>query len=425
MKQISYWLDSAPSGPDYTAAPLPERIDAAIVGGGLTGLSAAVHLAAQGASVAVLEQRKLGWGASGRNGGMCTTGMAVGLLTAVDRYGLELTRELYGHYNSAINLVEKLIAEEGIDCSFHRHGKLTLAARPQHFEGLRKTHAVLTGPLGYQASLVARDDLHREIGSDVYWGGLVDPLGAGLHVGKFVRGLAAAAERRGVILVENAAVRRIKRRSGHVHDIDTSRGTVRAAQVLIATSGYSGPAVPRYQRRIIPIGSFVIVTQRLPKSVLNRIMPTRRMAADTKNLLYYFRVTPDDRLLFGGRARFAMSGPESDRKSGAILRRGMTSVFPELADARIDYTWGGLVDMTRDQLPHAGEHDGHFFSLGYSGHGVQMATYMGRQMAAVMGGQPAANPWAKFAWPAIPGHLGRPWFLPAAGLYYRLKDRIS
>ena len=358
-----------------------------------TGLSAALHLAAKGASVAVFEQHTLGWGASGRNGGMCTTGMAIGLLKAIDRYGLALAKELYGAYDKAINLVEQLVAEEGIDCDFRRTGKLTLASKPSHYERLQKTHAELTGPLGYDARLVPRDKLRAEIGSDRYWGGLVDPLGAGLHVGRFVRGLAAAADRRGVRLIENAAVTGLKRVSGHAHNVETTRGVVHAAQVLIATSGYSGAAVPRYRRRIVPIGSFVIVTEQLPRDLIDKIMPTRRMAADTKNLLHYFRITPDDRLLFGGRARFALSTPESDLKSGRILQKGMTHVFPELAEARVDYTWGGLVDMTRDQMPHAGEHDGHFFSMGYSGHGVQMATYMGRQMAEVMCGDPEANPW--------------------------------
>lgn len=425
VKLTSYWLDTAPAGPDYTGTHLAEQVDVAVVGGGLTGLSAAVHLAAKGVSVAVLEQHKLGWGASGRNGGMCTTGMALGLLDAIDRYGLETARELYGLYDAAINVVEQLIAEEGIDCDFRRSGKLSLASKPSHYVRLQKTHAALTAQLGDQATLIRVEELHTEIGSDRYCGGLVDPLGAGLHVGKFVHGLAAVADRRGVALHEGTEVTAIRRLSGSSHEIRTSRGTVRAGQVLIATSGYSGRAVKRYQRRVVPIGSFVIVTEQLAREQIDRLMPTRRMAADTKNLLYYFRITPDDRLLFGGRARFAMSNPDSDRKSGRILQAGMVSVFPELAGTRIDYTWGGLVDMTRDQLPHAGQHDGHFYSLGYSGHGVQMATFMGRQMAEVMAGDESANPWTRFDWPAIPLHLGRPWFLPFVGAYYRMKDRVS
>jgi glycine/D-amino acid oxidase-like deaminating enzyme len=130
-------------------------------------------------------------------------------------------------------------------------------------------------------------------------------------------------------------------------------------------------------------------------------------------------------LLFGGRARFALSNPESDEKSGRILRKAMLSVFPQLADAKVDYCWGGQVDMSLDRLVHAGEHDGLFYSLGYSGHGVQMATYMGRQMAEVMNGVPDANPWRDIPFKRIPGHVGPPWFLPFAGAYYRAKDLVK
>ncbi len=149
------------------------------------------------------------------------------------------------------------------------------------------------------------------------------------------------------------------------------------------------------------------------------------MASDSKNLLNYFRITPDNRLLFGGRARFAMSNPQSDEKSGRLLRDAMVRTFPQLADAGIDYCWGGQVDMSLDRLVHAGEHDGVYYAMGYAGHGVQMATYMGRQMAEYMSGVPEANIWGDFKFRRIPGHFGPPWFLPVAGAYYKFKDRVS
>jgi glycine/D-amino acid oxidase-like deaminating enzyme len=136
----------------------------------------------------------------------------------------------------------------------------------------------------------------------------------------------------------------------------------------------------------------------------------------------YFRLTPDARLLLGGRARFTASERPSDAKSGRILQANLASIFPSLADARIDYCWGGLVDITVDRLPRAGQHDGIYFSMGYSGHGTQMATHMGQIMADVMNGNAEANPWRDFDWPAIPGHTGKPWFLPLVGAYYSIKD---
>ena len=148
------------------------------------------------------------------------------------------------------------------------------------------------------------------------------------------------------------------------------------------------------------------------------------MVVDTRNLVVYWRLTPDNRLLFGGRARFAVSNPQSDEKSGRILKAAMVEVFPELAGTRIDYCWGGMVDMTRDRLPRAGERDGIFYSMGYSGHGTHMSTLMGSIMADVMDGRPDLNPWKDFDWPAIPGYFGRPWFLPILGAYYRMKDLV-
>ncbi len=200
---------------------------------------------------------------------------------------------------------------------------------------------------------------------------------------------------------------------------------IHADRVLVATSGYTGTLIPWLKRRTIPVGSFIIVTEPLPLETVQRILPRNRQASDNEMLTSYFRITPDNRLLFGGRARFALSSPDSDLKSAEILERAMSTVFPDLASARIDYTWGGLVDLTMDQMVHAGEHDGVHYSLGYSGHGVQMATYMGKQMALSMLGEPSRNLWEHLPYRAVPGHFGPPWFLPFIGGYAKVVDRFS
>jgi glycine/D-amino acid oxidase-like deaminating enzyme len=425
MKLTSYWLDTAPASPDRSQTEIAGHVDVAVVGGGLTGMSAALHLARKGARVAVLEKETVGWGASGRNGGMATPGLSLGIRDAVAKYGLSTARDLYNCYYDAIDTIERLVADEGIDCDFARTGKLNLAAKPSHFDGMRRTHELLTERLGVKATLVPRSDLGSEIGSEAYHGALIDPLGAGLHVGKFVRGLGECAARAGAQIHEKADVRAVNRLGGTQHELVTSRGRIRADQVLVATSGYTGSPFRWLQVRIAPVGSFIIVTEPLGEQVCDQLLPTRRMASDSKNLLYYFRITPDHRLLFGGRARFAKAGPRSDQKSGRILREAMVSVFPQLEHARVDYCWGGLVDMSMDRLVHAGEQDGLFYSVGYSGHGVQMATHMGKQMAEYLDGDTGANPWGDVPFRRIPGHFGPPWFLPFAGAYYKFKDKIS
>jgi glycine/D-amino acid oxidase-like deaminating enzyme len=425
MKFTPYWLDTSPQGPDRSTTELGGRVDVAVVGAGLTGLSAALHLARKGAKVAVLERDTVAFGASGRNGGMATTGLSIGFRDAIARYGFQRASAMFLAYNDAIDSVEKLVGEEGIDCDFARTGKMTLAAKPSHYDGLCRSHEVLAERLGYETHLVPKREIRSEIASDRYHGAMVDSKGAGLHVGKFARGLGEAAARQGAVIHEKAPVEQVRRLGGTKHELVTPRGTIRAGQVLIATSGYTSRPFRWQQVRIAPVGSFIIVTEPLGKDVCDQLMPNRRMASDSKNLLYYFRITPDHRLLFGGRARFAMSNPQSDQKSGRILQKAMISVFPQLAAARVDYCWGGLVDMSMDRMVHAGEQDGLFYSLGYSGHGVQMATYMGKQMAEYMNGADDANPWRDLTFKRIPGHFGPPWFLPFAGAYYKALDVVK
>lgn len=425
MKLTSYWLDTATPSGDYRRTPVPERADIAVVGAGFTGLSAALEAAQQGASVVVLDQHTVGWGASGRNGGMATTGLAIGFGTAVKRYGPERAVAMFGEYNRAIDTIEDLVKEHSIDCDFQRVGKLTLAMNARQVEQMRRTQETLATLADYAVTVVDRGDIHTEIGTDFYAGGMVDPLGAALHVGKLAHGLAGAAAGAGAVLCEDAQVMRLDPTPGGGRAVHTTRGTVRAEKVLIATSGYTGAATPWLRRRTIPVGSFIIVTEPLPLETAQRILPHFRVASDDKKLTYYFRITPDDRLLFGGRARFALSSPDSDLKSAAILKRAMSTLFPYLSSVRVDYTWGGLVDITMDQMVHAGQRDGVHYSLGYSGHGVQMATYMGKQMALAMLGKPSRNLWEHLPYPAVPGHFGPPWFLPLIGGYAKVVDRFS
>jgi glycine/D-amino acid oxidase-like deaminating enzyme len=424
MKLMSYWLDTAPRYGPGEAGPPQGDVDVAVVGAGFTGLSAAIALAKRGASVAVLEAGLVGNAASGRNGGMCNNGFAQdyhGMSTAI---GVARANILYRAFDAAVDKVESIIAEEAIDCSFKRVGKLKLAAKPEHYDKLARSQALLAESVDPETRMIPRSELAEEVGSDRFFGGMLFGKGAGMHVGRYGQGLAAAAVRRGVRIYENAPVLGLKRLAGAAHEVRTPGGSIRARQVLLATGTSAIGPLGWFRRRIVPVGAFIIVTEPLSVELLDRLTPRRRMTVDTRNFVNYFRVTPDNRLLFGGRARFAASNPESDRKSGEILRKSLAQVFPELAGARIDYCWGGMIDMTADRLPRAGERDGVFYSMGYSGHGTQMSTYMGAIMAEVLDGRTDLNPWRDQAWPAIPGHFGKPWFLPIVGAYYKYQDMV-
>ena len=235
----------------------------------------------------------------------------------------------------------------------------------------------MTARLGLQTQLVPKTELRREMGSDAFHGAMVESKSAGLHVGKYIRGLGEAAQRAGVTIHEQAPVRRLTK-IGSGHELETLEAGYTPSRSSWQRAHTPAGRFTGTRSRIAPVGSFVIATEPLDASVCDDLLPTRRMASDSKNLLNYFRITPDNRLLFGGRARFAMSNPQSDEKSGRLLRDAMVRAFPQLANASIDYCWGGQVDMSLDRLVHAGQHDGVYYAMGYAGHGVQMAAYMGR-----------------------------------------------
>ena len=425
MKFTSYWLDTSKPFKSAAQGPVHGSCDVAVIGGGLTGCSAALALAKKGARVILLEAETIGHAASGRNGGMCNNGFAQDYAMMSAKLGKDVANRLYRAFDAGVDTVERLVTEEKIDCNFARVGKIKLAAKPEHYDKLARAQELLAANVDADTAMVSRADLASEVGSDRYHGGLIYRKSAGMHVGRFVRGLAEAAARHGVEMHERTPMTGHRPAPGGGHQIDTPKGRLVAKQVLLASgTSHTGP-LGWIRRRIVPVGAFLIVTEPLPTATLDRLLPRRRMAVDSKSLVNYFRTTPDNRLLFGGRARFAVSNPNSDAKSGVILRAALHDVFPELRDVGIDYCWGGMVDMTRDRLPRAGERNDIFYSMGYSGHGTQMSTLMGTIMAEVMDGRTELNPWKDFTWRAIPGHFGPPWFLPLVGAYYRLKDKLA
>lgn len=425
MKLESYWLDTAPAfsrAAHGNVGDVVGRADVVVIGGGFTGLSAALALARRKASVIVLEAGRVVGEASGRNGGQCNNGLAHDYAALAQRLGTDSARAFYRAYSSAVDAVERLVQQEAIDCDFARNGRIKLAAKPTHYEKLAAACEILRADVDPNVQLVSRERIRDEVGSDAFHGGLIQTTSAQMHVGKFGVGLAEAAARNGAHIYESAAVTALERLPGGSYRVTSSRGVVEAGQVLIATGSTTHGPFKWFQRRLAPIGSFIVVTEPLPAEQLARLLPTRRSYVTSKNIGNYFRATPDGRVLFGGRARFAMSNPQSDQKSGRILRATLATIFPELADIGIDYCWGGLVDMTADRLPRAGEHQGLYFSMGYSGHGVQMSVHMGEVMADVMDGRSERNPWRQLEWPTIPGHFAKPWFLPLVGAYYRVQD---
>lgn len=369
----------------------------------------------------VLERHTMGWGASGRNGGFVLSGYKPEMEELDRRLGSQRAAGMFQLTLDAIGFVQQLIAQEGIACDFVRCGAVTLAAKPGHLPALQESGRFLRDRLGYQTELLGPEAVKQEIGSTRYFGGLLDPAGCALQPAKYVRGLIRAAERSGARLHEECEVTRVRRMNGGF-EVVTARGAIRAREVLAATDGYTPAALSALRRRVIPIGSYQIATAPLSADLARRLVPRGRVFSDTKNLLYYFRLSPDGRMVFGGRASFT---PTGIKRIVAILTAGMREVFPELSDTKVEYAWSGKVGYPMDHLPHAGRLGGVHYALGYCGHGVALASYLGNRMGEVLAGAGDIPDLGTARFRPIPFFNGIPWFLPLVGGYYRARDWLS
>jgi glycine/D-amino acid oxidase-like deaminating enzyme len=429
VKEYPYWRDHAVGSPD-PPVETPQSIDSSrrrdvvIVGGGYTGLSAARTLARSGADVVVLDREGIGWGASSRNAGQVLTGLRVDPATLVARYGPARARQVFETAEASLAFLESLIADERIACEYERVGHIQAAAKPAHFTDLRDEQTLLAHVFNHRVQLVSRVEQRRELGTDAYYGLLIDERSGALNPERYVRGLADVAIRAGAMLAPGVGATEIRRApDGWI--VATSSGEIAARDVLVATNGYTDHAAPALQRRFIPVGSYIIVTAPLSPERAAALLPRRRTAFDSKHFLHYFRLTSDDRLLFGGRAEFSRPDQHSTRRAADILRRDLARIFPALADVAIDYAWGGSIAFARDQMPRAGMVDGMHYAGGYGGHGVAMATYLGDQIARRIAGGRVENPLFDDRFAAIPLYSGSPWFLPIVGAYYRVRDLLG
>jgi len=427
IRETNYWLETVSEPVKVSREALPEQVDVAVVGAGFCGLSAARTLAKRGVRTVVLEAETIGWGASCRNGGMVLTGMKLPVPTLIGRYGRSAVQRMYAASLESIDLVERIVQEEGIDCGYCRCGHLEVACKKAHFEAYAAAAAEIKREFNHPLRIVPRSELRGEIGSDIYYGGMVDETSASVNPAQYVAGLARAAQRAGACLYEHARVTSVKRQAtngGGNFLLETVRGSLTAKEVVVATGAYTTEATPVLRKKVIPIGSYIIATETLPAELARELSPRNRMIYDSKHFLYYYRLTPDGRLLFGGRAAFFPESESTVRESAELLRRGMVEVYPQLANTKVEFVWGGTLDFAMDVMPHAGKIEGMHFAVGFAGHGVAAATWMGANLAEVICGDADDNPFSKIAFPAAPVGLrsGSSWALPLAGAYYKVLD---
>jgi len=427
MSGPSEYIDSYYSATANRQLELPglqgdETADVCIIGGGYTGLSSAIHLADRGYRVVLLEAERLGWGASGRNGGQCTVGQRHGQETLEEQYGKDEAQRLWKLGVEAVATVLQLIERFDIECDLKR-GNLQVAAKTSDANWYRGHARHMQEHYGMDWRFVEGDELVHLSGSQAFKGGLLEYDSAHLHPLNYALGLADAARSLGVSLYENSRVTAYDRASPT--RVKTANGTVKANHVVLACNGYLERLEPRIAGKIMPINNFILTTEPLGVEQQQQLNPEDVCLFDAKFVVNYWKMTGDGRMLFGGGENYTRRFP-SDIKG--FVRKYMLQLYPQLADARIDYGWGGTLAVTLNRMPCFGRLDPNvFYALGFSGHGVQMATLAGKLIAeAVSGTAERFDVMARIPTPTFPGGTFLRWpGLVAGMLYHAIKDRLG
>ncbi len=403
---------------------IPSATSVVIIGAGYAGLAAALELSKRGIDAVVVEAKQPGFGGSTRSGGLISPGDSVGKrYTTANDIDQELFNRLRSDASNGFSLVKQIIDEEKIECHWTQSGFFSGAWCNKHFEAMQQKVELLNNHNVNDTYLVTPECQTEEIGSTYYRGGMVTERSGHLHPSLYFKGLLEACMRRDVPICANAAVKKLnKLNTGW--QVETSRGIINAADIIIATNGYTGDATPQFKRRLVPMGSYMIATEELPDDIAGSISPKNRAMADTCRVLTYSRMSPDGkRLLFGGRARFGQTTP---LETAPILYEFMTDRFPQLKGCKITHAWTGFVAFTLDEVPHMGNMDGLHYALGCNGSGVIMMTYLGTQIARKIAGiSEYACAFDTGTFPDSEFYNGNPWFVPFVGKYFRTRDWLD
>jgi glycine/D-amino acid oxidase-like deaminating enzyme len=392
-----------------------------VVGGGYCGLSTAAELARRGRSVAVLDRGPLGIGASTRNGGMVLPELKAGPSTLAARYG-DLGRRMHEAVEAAFDHVESLVTGPGgIDCDYERTGRLELAFGARSAAALRALGDEYEAA-GDGARYVEGDALAAELGSDAFPAGLVVERSGGLHPARFHAGLVARARDAGATLHPNTRAVALATAADGGDEVEVEGGRrIRCGDVLLAVNAHADDVAPDLRRRVLPMGSYIIATEPLTPEQQASVLPTRRMVYDTRNLLSYWRLDPDGRMVFGGRKGLGGTNVAAARD---FLYERLVRFHPQLEGVPLERAWGGEVALTRDRLPHCGRIDGAWYAAGCNGSGVALNTWLGHGMAGAICGEPLP-PFAELPHPAVPLHPARAAWLPLVSMLFRAQDRLG
>lgn len=422
----SYYAATARKAAPYPVLDQDLQADVCVIGGGLTGVNAALELAERGLTVILLEARRIGWGASGRNGGQLIRGIGHDVSGFARHVGQDGVRYLKQAGIDSVALVARRIEQYGIDCDL-RWGFCELANTPAQFAAFADEQRELAD-LGYrhQTRLVGADRMHEIVASDQYAGGLVDMGSGHLHPLDLVQGEARAAHGLGVKIFEQSPVLRIEH--GSTVTLHTARGKVRAQSLVLGCNAHLDELEPRLSGKVLPAGSYVVASEPLPEHLARALIPQNMALCDQKVGLDYYRLTADNRLLFGGACHYSGRDPKD---IGAYMRPKVLKVFPQLADVRLDYQWGGMIGITANRFPQVGrlsQHPNVFYAQGYSGHGLNTTHWTAKLLAEAIATQ-ASYGFDVFS--SVPhltfpgGKALRSPLLALGMLWYRLREALG
>ena len=417
-----YWWDITPP-PAAEDVTVPASTDVLVIGSGYTGLHCALLTARAGRHTTVIDAQDLGWGCSSRNGGQISGEIKPDYDQLKRRYGGAEAHALIAEARTALEWLGEFVDQRGIDCDYQRCGRFVAAHSPRQFRKLVASARQQTPGLEREMRIVEPQEQAGEIDSDYYHGGIVIDNHCSLDPAKYHAGLVRLARAAGADLIAHCEATGIERNAEGFR-VTTDRGVIQARDLVIATNGYTGTMAPWLQRRVIPIGSYMLATEPMALERAAKLMPRNRVFSDTRKIVVYFRRSPDGRsLLFGGRVSVFESDPV---KSLPALREAMLRIFPQLEDARISHTWMGFVGYTFDTLPHRGQEDGIYYAMGYCGSGICLASYLGNRIGLqLLGSEEGACAFDKPRFQTRPLYSGKPWFLAPSVRYYQLLDRIS
>ena len=423
MNHVPFWVDDHPR-PEGLTSDLPTETDYLIVGSGLTGLSAAMRLSTSGDQVTVIDAGEIAGGASAINGGMVSPDVKAGIDTVYAVYGPKIGHEMWQSTVQSVALVRELAKRPEIDAVTHEAGMAALGRGSKKLKEFDRTVAWYREKFGVDWRVIDARNISEIVGGDSFNVAMYEPEGFGVHPARLAFGLAREVRSLGVSLVDHCAATGMERSSAGMR-VQTSRGPIDARDVILATNGYTTRQPSReLARLVVPIGSYIIVTEPLGEERAQTVFPSGAMTYTRKRLLHYMRRTHDDRILLGGRRSLHTGLDLND--SAADLRAALVGYWPDLEDVEVTHVWGGKLAVPFDLTPHIGRVDGAWYAVGYAGHGVGLSCQLGHELAGMLLGEDPPSVYSQIA------HSGRfyytggkPWFLTPASHLYRLLDKIG